>query len=104
MIRVAILIFAVIRVACVDAQTTATVSGSVADASGGLVSGATLTAKSMDTGAVRTTSTLGTGRFTFSNVPAGTYEIRAAAPGFRPTVRQGVRVAVGDFAQLDFRL
>src|SRR6476619_7990101 len=103
-IRLAILFLAFIPTACLYAQTTATISGSVSDSSGALLKGARLRAKAIDTGATRFSSTAANGRYTFSNLPSGAYEIRAEAPGFRPTVRQGIRVAVGDAAQVDFLL
>jgi len=80
-IRLAILFLAFIPTACLQAQTTATISGSVSDSSGALLKGARLRAKAIDTGATRFSSTAANGRYTFSNLPSGAYEIRAEAPG-----------------------
>jgi hypothetical protein len=99
-----ILFLALLWAAAAGAQTTATITGFVSDPSGGLLTGARIRARSVETGASRFTSTLGNGRFTFPNMPPGTYEIRAEAQGFRPIIRQGVRVGVGDSAEVDFSL
>ena len=103
-IRLAVGFIAFLWAASICAQTTATITGSVSDPSGGLLSAARLRVKSTETGAERVTTTVGNGRFTFSNMPPGTYEIRAEAQGFRPTVRKGVRVGVGDSAEVNFLL
>ena len=100
--RIVVLTFLVCL--AVFAQTTATITGAVSDPSGALLTGASITARSVDTGAMRTTTTLANGRYTFPNMPAGGYEIRAEAKGFRATVRKGVRVGVGDSAEVDFAL
>jgi hypothetical protein len=95
------------------AQTAATVSGTVHDASEAVLPGVTVTAKSGETGLARTAVTGPEGRFVLAQLPPGTYEIRAELMGFKPHVRPAVRLAVaqslslnitlqiGDFAILD---
>ncbi len=85
-------------------QTTATITGAVSDPSGALLNGALVTARDVDTGAVRSTATMANGRYSFPGMRVGGYEIRAEAKGFRTTVRKGVTVAVGDTAEVDFTL
>jgi hypothetical protein len=56
--------------------------GSVKDASGAVVSGATVTLTNTDEGAVRTTKSNGVGDYRFLDVKAGHYSVEVAAPGF----------------------
>ncbi len=69
-----------------------------------MVSGATVTVKSVDTGAVRTTSTDGSGLYRVLSLPVGEYEIRAQKPGFTDAVRTGVHLVVGQNATVDLGL
>lgn len=85
-------------------QTTATVTGTVLDPSGSLLTNARITVRSAETGASRATQSQSTGRYAFPDLPVGTYDVRAAAKGFQTSVRKGVRVNVGEAAQVDFQL
>ena len=82
------------------AQTTATLAGVVEDVTGGALPGAAVTARQMETGATRGTETNDEGRFIFSGLPVGEYELRAELNGFRPLVRSGVRLSVNEQASL----
>ena len=69
------------------AQATGQISGVVADNSGGVVPGVTVTAAESGTGVTRETVTGANGRYSFVSLRPTTYEIRAELAGFR-TVRQ----------------
>ncbi len=84
------------------AQTTSTITGTIQDRSGGALSGVQLTARHTETGFTRSTVSGPDGRFVFAAVPVGAYEIRGALTGFRPLVRKGVELTVGETAVLDF--
>ncbi len=86
------------------AQVSAVLSGTVTDPSGGLVPDATVTAQSTETGASRQTTSDAAGRYQFSSLPIGLYEIRAKKTGFTETVRTGVVLAVNQSAIVDFNL
>ena len=86
------------------AQVSAVVSGTVTDPSGAVVSAATVTVKSTDTGAIRTTSTDDSGLYRVFALPVGEYEIRAQKRGFTEEVRTGVRLVVGQSATVDLGL
>jgi hypothetical protein len=86
------------------AQTTGTITGTVADQSGAAVPGATVTLKNTDTGLSRTTLTSETGKYEALSLPAGTYEISASLPGFRTLVHTGISLKVGQNAVVDFAL
>ncbi|MBI3693617.1 MAG: carboxypeptidase regulatory-like domain-containing protein [Acidobacteria bacterium] len=85
----------------VAGQTTGTIGGKVQDKTGGVMTGVKLTARHVDTGRIRTTTSDETGRFLFAATPVGAYELRAEFNGFRPLVRKGLRLAVGETAELD---
>jgi len=79
--------------------TTGTISGVVSDSSGTPVAGARV---SVD-GLSLATSSGQTGRYTLSNVPAGTQTVRARLLGYRLTSGQTTVIA-GQTATLNLRL
>src|SRR5690349_20468741 len=83
---------------------TATISGTVKDASGAMIPGATITVTSAETGASRTANAGNDGSFRFPALAVGTYNIKAENPGFQTKVQQGLRIAVGDNAVLSIAL
>jgi len=73
------------------AQTASTqILGLVTDSTGAVLPGATVTAKRMETGDVRTTASNETGNYIFPLVDSGTYEVSCAATGFKSEVRRGI--------------
>src|SRR5215510_14197373 len=93
----------VISAAPLFAQSTATIVGAVRD-SGGVLPGATVTVRNVDTGLTRSVPTGGDGAFRFPALPVGPYEIRAELAGFRTSVRSGVRLLVGQEAVVEMVL
>ncbi len=85
-------------------QMASSVSGSVADQSGALISGAHVDVRNADTGAERGALTDSAGRYRVTSLPAGQYEIRAAKQGFKEAVREGVHLAVGQNAAVNLTL
>ena len=97
------LLVAVLSLSCVGsiaAQTTATLSGSVVDSSGGLLPGVQITIRQLTTGFTRSTTTGADGRFVIAGISAGPYELRAEVAGFRPALRADIVVTVGEAATL----
>jgi hypothetical protein len=89
---------------CAVAQApTGQVDGRVFDVSGALVPGAAITLTNVETGATRKLNSAGDGLFIFPSLQAGTYQVRAEAPGFRTTVEQ-ITVQTGATATVDFHL
>jgi hypothetical protein len=82
-------------------QTSGTLVGRAVDASGAVLPGVTVTAQQAERRIERATVTDASGRFVLAGLPAGLYEVRAELTGFRPIVRQGVQMAVGDAVVLD---
>src|SRR5882757_9650823 len=87
-----------------SAQVTASLSGRVEDASSAAVPGATVTVKSMETGATRAVTTDDSGSFTVLALPLGPQEVKAEKTGFRPAVRTGISLAVGQEAKVSLQL
>src|SRR5579863_10161852 len=85
-------------------QVSAVVSGTVTDQSGATVSAATVTAKNVDTGAVRTTLSDDSGLYRVFSLPVGAYEIRAQKQGFADVVRTGIHLVVNQSAMVDLSL
>jgi len=86
------------------AQVTGAISGTVVDASGGVVGGAAITVKSLETGAMRSVMTDETGRYRILSLPLGPQEVRAEKAGFRVAVRNGINLQVGQEAVVNLRL
>ena len=72
------------------AQATAQINGTVADSSGGVLPGATVTAVQTDTGFRREMVTDADGSFTLTNLPIGPYRLEVALTGFRTYVQTGI--------------
>jgi Carboxypeptidase regulatory-like domain/TonB-dependent Receptor Plug Domain len=86
------------------AQVLAILSGTVTDQSSAVVSAAAVSAKDIDTGAIRTTVTDGAGRYRLPALAVGQYELRAQKAGFSEEVRTGIRLVVGQEAVVDLGL
>jgi len=80
-------VFAVLMLtAAALAQTTnGTIAGSVVDQSSAAISGATVTATSLETGDARTVTTSKVGAYRIESVRPGTYKIEVSAPSFSTT-------------------
>jgi len=81
-----------------------TITGTVADATGALIPGATIEARNVDTGAVYQAGSSETGNYTIAQIPAGTYQVSVTLPGFKRFVRTGVIVEVARVVRIDTTL
>ncbi len=91
-------------VSLLSAQTSATISGRIRDAQGAGVAEVRVTALHTETGLSRTGSSDHEGRYVLPSLPVGAWELRAERAGFRPFLRQGLRLTVGQAAVVDFAL
>ena len=62
------------------------------------MSGATITVKSLETSAARTTVSGESGNYEILSLPVGTQELRAEKQGFKAVVRTGINLEVGQEA------
>jgi hypothetical protein len=86
------------------AQVSATISGKVEDASGAAIRGATVTVKSVETGATRVVTTDEAGNYRAVELPLGSQEVRAEKTGFKAALRTGINLAVGQEAVVNLSL
>ncbi len=83
--------------------TSATLSGRVEDASGAVVSGASLTATNLDTNQKQSATTNNDGRYRFPYLQVGGYSLSVEAPGFTPLTRQ-LTLTIGQSLDLPIKL
>ena len=87
--------FCIAHGALASAQTTTgRISGTVADASGAVLPGVTVTATNEGTGLTRTTTTDGQGAYVFVNLPIGSYTVKTELAGFKSGVKSGYSFAI----------
>src|SRR6266498_2629219 len=80
------------------------VSGTVKDAHGGALSGATVRATNQATGASRRATSGADGSYTVADLAVGAYTVTASLPGLRPVTQRDIQVAAGGAASVDFTL
>jgi hypothetical protein len=76
------------------AQSTAQITGTVKDSSGGVLPGADVTATQTETGFKRATVSGEGGGYVLSNLPIGPYRLEVALSGFRTYVQTGIVLQV----------
>ena len=79
----------------------ATVLGTVADATGAVVPGATVTLTNVETGITATTAIDRAGNFQFLNVRVGTYSLRGELQGFSAAIAANFAVTVNARQRVD---
>jgi hypothetical protein len=79
-------------------------TGTVTDASGAAVAGATVTATNTGTGLKRSVETDDTGNYFFNELPLGDYELTASKSGFKTQTVKGARVEVSVNNRVDISL
>src|SRR5258708_11477908 len=89
-------LFVLFLSALASAQSTGTVTGTVADQSGAVVAKAKVTIHNEGTGDTRETTSNDSGYFSFGTVNPGTYTVKVSAPNFKSFERKGIAVRVGD--------
>jgi hypothetical protein len=86
------------------AQATSSIVGTIADTTGAVLPGVSVTVTHLETGYSRTLVTDDRGRYHAVTLPLGQYEVRAEVQGFRTAVRRGVTLNVGAEVTIDFQL
>ncbi len=75
--------------------TGATISGTVTDASGGVIPGAQVSVRNTATGIIRNTTADSAGFYTVPNLNPGPYEVKVTAKGFTTALQSNLALAVG---------
>lgn len=88
----------------VEAQSSATLSGTVRDAQGAVLPGTTLALIHQPSGATRTSFTDADGRFQFTGLEPGAYMLRAELSGFRTASRDQLQIQSGVPLSVDVTL
>lgn len=78
-----------------------TITGTVSDPAGAVVSNAPIEAKHLETGANYEAATSATGNYTLSQLPTGTYELTISVAGFKKFVRQNLVLPVAQTLRID---
>src|SRR3954454_4776404 len=83
---------------------SATITGTVKDASGAVVPEADVTVTQEENGIATAIKTTAAGVFTAPYLPAGTYSVAVSQPGFVAYKKSGVPVAVNQTVRIDIDL
>jgi hypothetical protein len=92
------------RVPVVAQVVTSEISGVVSDSSSGVLPGATVTARNVDTGFERVTTSTTNGRYSLLSLPPGRFKVTVEMPSFATVVQDGIDLSVNQTMVIDFRL
>ncbi len=85
-------------------QITGSIRGTVNDPSGAFVESASVTARQIETGLARSTTTDRGGNYVLLELPVGHYELITEAKGFQKYIQQGINLNVNETANIAVRL
>jgi len=85
-------------------QATGSLSGTVSDKAGAVVSGASVKATSQGTGLSREAKTDDSGHYLIPLLPVAFYTIRVESQGFQTTEQKDIRLQVDESREVDFAL
>src|SRR5262245_4546915 len=91
----ALIVFVALASAMAFGQVTSSLSGTVTDPDGAVVSGATVVVKNDDTGAEFRATTSSNGTYTVPSLGTGTYTVTVTATGFKQVTVQSVKIDAG---------
>src|SRR6185369_1211040 len=98
-----IIVLALLGARLVTGQmNTGEISGSVQDALGGSLPGATVVAEQAQTGQKFATTTNNSGHYLLTQLPIGTYTLKVSALNFKQSVLSNVEVHIGNALRHDF--
>jgi hypothetical protein len=86
------------------ASTTGSINGKVADSSGGVLPGVTVTASSPSLMGVQNSVTDSGGNYRFPALPPGTYTVQFELPGFNTLKRENIVISMGFTAAVNVEL
>ena len=80
------------------------ITGTVTDATGGVIPGAEITVTNVETNVSYSTTSTGSGTYRVPNLPPGTYNVNCTKGGFKQASIEKVRVAVSGTVTVDVAL
>jgi Carboxypeptidase regulatory-like domain len=83
---------------------TGAISGIVRDTTGAVIPGVTVTVKHTESGLTRAAVSSENGGYNLQVLPVGPYELTTDLPGFKPQVRRGINLVVGQEAVVNLTL
>ncbi len=86
------------------ASTTGSINGKVADSSGGVLPGVTVSATSPSSMGVQSSVTDTGGNYRFPALPPGTYTVTFELPGFNTLKRENIQISMGFTATINVEL
>src|SRR6476661_8402066 len=86
------------------ASTTGSINGKVADSSGGVLPGVTVSATSPSSMGVQSSVTDTGGNYRFPALPPGTYTVTFELPGFNTLKRENIQISMGFTATVNVEL
>jgi hypothetical protein len=86
------------------AQSAGTITGTVSDRSSAPIGNVALEAKNNVTGATRSAKSDSNGKYALTGMPAGAYQLNAAAPGLAPFLQPNLQVESGRTLRIDIHL
>jgi hypothetical protein len=87
-----------------QAQTTGEITGQVFDNSKASIAGATVSAKNVGTGEIRSVQTDSQGHYKITELRIGTYDVSAEHQGFRREIKTGALLTVTATIEMNFTL
>jgi len=99
-----LVLFLGVSLAGLAQQITGTITGSVKDETGALVTTATIKATNVDTGFSRESAVSADGSYLIQYLPVGTYTVSATASGFKGFVQKNIVVTVDQTVALNITL
>src|SRR5690349_2753943 len=101
----ALLLIVLLLPAMAGAQSmNATISGTITDATRGVVPGAEVSLTNVARNVTVKTVSGADGLFSFPNLVPGSYDLKVAARGFKPVVQKGLEVSVSQLLRQDVTL
>src|SRR5690348_11775299 len=104
MIRYLIFLLALASAAFSQTRDTASLLGNVSDQQGAAIIAATVVLTNAATGQIRTIMTDADGRYKFSLLPVGSYQMSVEQPAFRRYERTGILLQANENVKLDVTL
>ncbi|HXL23388.1 MAG TPA: carboxypeptidase regulatory-like domain-containing protein [Candidatus Dormibacteraeota bacterium] len=83
---------------------TGALAGTITDATGGAISGASVQLTSKTTGEVRTVSTASIGSYSLPSLPPGAYSVSVSKDGFKTLTISQVEITIAETAGLNLRM